>query len=61
MAFLGDTPFLETASPFATPPTVIRTAAGKIEEAVYIGVGIAVGTVIAAWLFKTLFSIKIAG
>lgn len=42
--FLGDTPMLETASPFATPPTVIETTLSDIHKGIITGIGVAIGS-----------------
>ena len=43
---LGDTPLLETASPFATPPTVIETDITEAKKAMVSGIGMAIGLAI---------------
>jgi len=50
MAFLGNTPFLETASPFTTPPTVIQSSMSEIKRSMTIGIGMAIGTAIGAYI-----------
>ena len=55
MAFLGNTPHLETASPFQTPPTVIQTSVSKINEALLTGIGVAIGTSIGAYFLLHIF------
>jgi hypothetical protein len=54
MMHLGDTPHLETASPFATPPTVIESALSDIQKAILTGIGVAVGAGIVLLLFPAL-------
>ena len=50
---LADTPMLQTASPFSTPPTVIQTAAADIQKSLFNGIGMAVGLAIGGivWYF----------
>lgn len=59
MAFLGDTPMLETAAPFATQPTVIQTDLSEVKKATISGMGFAFGAAIGAIVLFTLFGKKI--
>ena len=55
MAFLGNTPFLQTTAPFATPPTVLQTSVSEVQKAVLSGVGAAFGMAIGGFiLYKIL-------
>lgn len=56
---LGDTPMLETASPFATEPTVIQTNISEVKKATLSGLGFAFGAAIGAIVLFTFFGKKI--
>lgn len=58
MAYLGDTPHLETASPFATPPTVIQTSVTEVKRAVLNGIGAAIGMTLAGYVFVKILGIR---
>lgn len=57
--FLGNTPMLETAAPFATAPTVIQTDIGDVKKAMVSGVGMAFGLAIGGYFLLHLFGKKI--
>ena len=54
MAYLGNTPHLETASPFATPPTVIQTSISEIQRSMLSGIGAAIGMTIGGYVILQL-------
>ena len=60
MAFLGNTPFLETAAPFATPPTVIQTDISEVKKATISGIGFAFGAAIGGLILWKVFGKKMA-
>ncbi|NRH21542.1 hypothetical protein HOO68_05885 [Candidatus Gracilibacteria bacterium] len=55
MAFLGNTPHLETAAPFATPPTVIETSVNEVQKSLLSGVGAAFGMAIGGFILYHTF------
>jgi len=59
MAHLGDTPMLETASPFATPPTVIQTSITDIQRAMLNGIGTAIGITIGSFILYKLVGVRL--
>lgn len=61
MAFLGNTPMLETAAPFATAPTVIESNVSEVKKAMVSGIGMAIGASIAAGILYVVFGRKIIG
>jgi len=54
MAYLGNTPMLETASPFSTPPTLVQTSLSDIRKSLVIGIGSALGLAIGGFLLHSL-------
>lgn len=50
MAYLGNTPHLETAAPFATPPTVVQTSVSEVQRAMLSGIGAAFGMAIGGFV-----------
>lgn len=59
MYSLGNMPMLETASPFATEPTVIETSISDVKKATISGVGFAFGAAIGAVVLFMIFGKKI--
>ena len=59
MAFLGDTPMLETAAPFATPPTMIQTDIGDIKKSLISGIGMAIGLAIGGYILLQVTGKKV--
>lgn len=57
--FLGNTPMLETASPFTTQPTVIQTDISEVKKATISGMGFAFGAAIGAFVLYHLVGKKI--
>ena len=57
--FLGNTPMLETAAPFATEPTVIQTNISEVKKATLSGVGFAFGAAIGALVLFKVFGKKV--
>lgn len=55
MAYLGNTPMLETASPFATPPTVIETSINEVQKSLLSGIGAAFGMAIGGLILYNIF------
>ena len=59
MSFLHDTPMLETASPFATQPTVIETDMSDVRKAMVSGIGMALGLAVGGFILLHVFGKKI--
>lgn len=57
--FLGDSPMLETASPFATPPTMIQTDMSDVKKAMVSGIGMAIGLAIGGFVLLQLTGRKV--
>lgn len=59
MAHLGNTPMLETASPFATPPTIIQTSVTEVQRSILAGLGTAIGLTIGSFLLFKVFGVRL--